>query len=39
MLGHTKKSAVRNTQVGQSVNNASVRKVGEMVKKRLFIKK
>ena len=39
MLGHIKKSAVRNTQVGQSVNNSSVRKVGEMVKKPLFIKK
>ena len=38
MLFQPKKSSVRNTQVGQSVNNSSIRKVGEMVKKPLFIK-
>ncbi len=31
--------SVRNTQVDQAVNNSSIRKVGEMVKKPLFIKK
>ena len=39
MINQTKKSSVRNTQVGQSINNSSIRKVGEMVKKPLFIKK
>ncbi len=39
MLSHSKKSAVRNTLVGQSTNNSSVRKVGKMVKNPLFIKK
>ena len=39
MLYKPKKSSVRNTQVGQAVNNSSVRKVGQMVKKPLFIKK
>ena len=39
MLYQPKKSSVRNTQVGQAVNNSSIRKVGEMVKKPLFIKK
>jgi hypothetical protein len=31
MLGSKKKSSARNTLVGQSVNNASVRKVGQPV--------
>jgi len=39
MINQTKKSSVRNTLVGQTINNSSVRKVGEMVKKPLFIKK
>ena len=40
MLGQqTKKSSVRNTSVGQSVNNSSIRKVGEAVKRPIFIKK
>ncbi len=39
MLYQQKKSSVRNTQVGQAVNNSSIRKVGEMVKKLLFIEK
>ncbi len=38
MLYQPKKSSVRNTQVGQADNNSSIRKVGEMVKKPLFIK-
>ena len=38
MFGSKKKSSVRNTLVGQSVNNASVRKVGQPVQKPLFIK-
>ena len=39
MFGSKKKSSVRNTLVGQSVNNASVRKVGQPVQKPFFIKK
>ncbi len=39
MIYQPKKSLIRNTQVGQSTNNSSIRKVGEMVKKPLFIKK
>ena len=39
MLGSKKKNLVRNTLVGQSVNNASVRKVGQPVQKPVFIKK
>ena len=39
MLGSKKKSSARNTFVSQSVNNASVRKVGQPVQKPLFIKK
>ena len=39
MLYQPKKNTVRNTQVGQMVNNGSVRMVGQMVKKPLFIKK
>ena len=39
MINQTKKISVRNTLVGQTINNSSVRKVGEMVKKPLFIKK
>ena len=39
MLSHTKKNAVRNTLVGQSINNSSIRKIGEAVKKPIFIKK
>ena len=39
MLSHSKKSTVRNSQVGQSVNNSSIRKVGQPVVKPLFIKK
>ena len=38
MLFQPKKSSVRNTQVGQSVNNSSIRKVGETIKNPLFIK-
>ncbi len=33
------KRSVRNTHVGQAVNNSSIRNVGEMVKIPLFIKK
>ena len=33
------KNTVRNTQVGQMVYNGTVRMVGQMVKKPLFIKK
>lgn len=39
MLGSKKKSSVRNTLIGQSVNNSSVRKVGQPVQKPIFIKK
>ena len=39
MIKHNKKSSVRNTQVGQSINNSSIRKVGETIKNPLFIKK
>ena len=39
MFGSKKKSSVRNTLVGQSVNNSAVRKVGQPVQKPLFIKK
>ena len=39
MINQAKKSTVRNTPVGQTINNSSVRKVGQMVKKPLFIKK
>ena len=39
MINQAKKSTVRNTLVGQAINNSSVRKVGQMVKKPLFIKK
>jgi hypothetical protein len=39
MLYQPKKSSVRNTQIGQQVNNSSVRMIGQMVKKPLFIKK
>jgi hypothetical protein len=39
MLGQTKKSSVRNTLVGQSINNSSIRQVGQAVKKPIFIKK
>ena len=39
MLYQPKKSSVRNTQIGQAVNNSSVRKVGQPVQKPLFIKK
>ena len=38
MINQAKKSTVRNTLVGQAINNSS-RKVGQMVKKPLFIKK
>ena len=38
MLSHSKKSFIRNTKVGQSVNNSSIRKVGGVVKNPLFIK-
>jgi hypothetical protein len=34
----TKKCSVRNTQVGQAVNNSSIRKVGEMVKNIYLLK-
>ena len=39
MLYQPKKSSVRNTQVGQTINNSSIRKVGLPVQKPLFIKK
>ena len=39
MLSHSKKSAVRYAQVGQATNNSAIRKVGQMVKNPLFIKK
>ena len=39
MLYQPKKSSVRNTLVGQTINNSSVRKVGQPVVKPLFIKK
>ena len=39
MLHNSKKSSIRIGSVGQPVNNASVRKVGEQVKKPIFIKK
>jgi hypothetical protein len=39
MINQTKKSSVRNTLVGQTINNSSVRKVGQPVVKPLFIKK
>ena len=39
MLSHSKKPVVRNTQVGQSTSNSAIRKVGQMVKNTLFIKK
>ena len=39
MLYQPKKSSVRNTQVGQSTSNSAIRKVGQMVKNPLFIKK
>ncbi len=39
MLSHSKKPVIRSTQVGQSTNNASIRKVGQMAKNPLFIKK
>ena len=39
MLNHSKKPVVRNTQVGQSTSNSAIRKVGQMVKNPLFIKK
>ena len=38
MINQTKKSSVRNTLVGQTINNSSVRKVGQPVVKPLFIK-
>ncbi len=38
MVGSTKKSSVRNTFVGQSVNNSSVGKARQPVQKPLFIK-
>jgi hypothetical protein len=38
MLYQPKKSSVRNTQVGQAVNNSSIRKVGEMVKNHYLLK-
>ena len=39
MLSHSKKSTVRHAQVGQATNNSAIRKVGQMVKNPLFIKK
>jgi hypothetical protein len=39
MLKNSKKSSIRIGSVGQAVNNMSVRKVGEQVKKPYFIKK
>ena len=39
MLSHSKKSAVKYAQVGQATNNSAIRKVGQMVKNPLFIKK
>ena len=39
MLGSKNKSLVRSTSVGQSVNNSSVRNVGQPVQKPIFIKK
>ena len=39
MLSHSKKPVIRSTQVGQSTNNSAIRKVGQMVKNPLFIKK
>ena len=39
MFGSKKKSSVRNTLVSQSVNNASVQKEGQPVRKPLFMKK
>ena len=38
MLYQPKKSSVRNTQVGQAVNNSPTRKVGDMIKKPLLLK-
>ena len=38
MFGSKNKSSVRNTLVGQSVNNASVRKVGQPVPKPYLLK-
>ncbi len=35
---HTKKSNLRNTQVGQAVNSSSIRKAGEMVKNLYLLK-
>ena len=39
MLSHSKKPVIRNTQVGQCTSNSAIRKVGQMVKNPLFIKK
>ena len=39
MLHNTKKPSIRFGSVGQIVNNSSVRKVGEQIKKPVFIKK
>ena len=39
MLHNTKKPSIRVGSVGQAVSNSSVRKVGEQVKKPIFIKK
>ena len=39
MLNHSKKPSIRIGTVGQAVSNCSVRKVGEQIKKPVFIKK
>jgi hypothetical protein len=39
MMHNSKKTSVRTNLVGQAVSNSSVRKVGEQVKKPMFIKK
>ena len=39
MLQNSKKPSIRTSLVGQAVSNASVRNVGQQVKKPYFIKK